>query len=171
MPFDNDNVAYYYPPVLAPTPYSFSIATQRCDCDGCRRSREGLRPPPAVGWPLDLPPMSHELRRVLTEARALVARGWGQGADKVPNHRFAAEGDPAFVYCARGAVREVIGRHVCDFEMERNALRHLARFTPVTGEWNRDLLTVDPEGAVMRFNDWETTRQADVVALFDQALA
>ena len=173
MPFDNNldtvaglpaQVLENYYPVSVPT---FAYV-HRCDCYMCRQYNEASAPP-ATGWRADRPALTPELRRVLIEARALVARGWGQGADKAINQRYQNDADPLYVYCARGAVREAIGTR--GSELERQAMMHLACFAGRVGTWTPEMAEADPEGTMVRFNDWETTRQADVVAVFDRALA
>lgn len=158
MPFDNNNfanMANYYP-------VNFEMAPQ-CGCDHCRRASRTLWAPPG-GWEAQ-PPLSPALRRIITEARALVAKGWVQGSDKAPNSAYRDDDDPLWVYCARGAVREAIGTH--DSYLERAVVAHLASFTPRIG----DVQDGHPDNMLVRFNDWATTTQADVVAVFDRALA
>lgn len=92
---------------------------------------------------------------MLREGRDRVARGWAQGA-------YARDRDGRSVYawtpeacawCALGALR-VSGDFGADYDAARAALE---KFTPAL--------------AVAPFNDATTTTQADVLALFDRAIA
>lgn len=92
---------------------------------------------------------------LLREGRERVARGWTQGAyarDAAGRSVYAWTPE-ACAWCALGAMRGV-GRSGAEYDEARATLERLT-----------------PARSVSSFNDAPTTTQADVLALFDRAIA
>lgn len=93
--------------------------------------------------------------QVLRKARALIKKGWTQGAFARRKNGHTTEDDSAAAvkFCVRGAINRV------------------ARF----GEWQvaskclQDALD-DPWRSLVEFNDAKGRKRAEVVALFDRAI-
>ena len=98
-------------------------------------------------------------KEVLTNAKALIERGWTQGAfaydtiGKVvdPTHSSAC------TWCIAGAVWRVVGFNANALDAYRNTCSILDNLV----EFN----------TVSEFNDHADTTQADVLSVFDEALA
>ena len=93
---------------------------------------------------------------MLREGRERVARGWTQGtyARDRDGRKAYAWAPEACAWCALGAMR-VSGHFGAEYDAARALLE---RFTPAAL-------------AVSSFNDASTTTQADVLALYDRAIA
>jgi hypothetical protein len=129
-----------------------------CQCSDCVRP---FKWPPATGWAPG-PALTPELRAVIVKARQLIAEGWMKGHDKVA---LAGNfGHPRYAYCMRGAIREAGGGKRT--AMTQSAIDHVARFVPTM-----PALATSAEGMVVTFNDAVQTTDADVLEVFDRALA
>jgi hypothetical protein len=101
----------------------------------------------------------NSVEETLRAARKLIAReeDWIKNAEKVKaEDREDGKNRPQF--CAIGAVGEIDGRY------EGEALRLLEEFLP-------DEYKHDGESSIPDFNDAEERTHADVLHLFDQAIA
>jgi hypothetical protein len=92
-------------------------------------------------------PVDEEVRDVLREAKGLVAKGWCQG--------HAREGDK---FCAIGAL--------CTAAWETGDWSVMKRARAALGS----IIPPDYHSSLMQWNDTPGRTQAEVVALFDEAL-
>ena len=104
------------------------------------------------------------IKQILTEARALIEKGWTQGklAKNVWGHQVRYDDPDACAFCSLGALRKAVHKINPDLYPK---LRH--QLALAIGE--------DPSAGseyyqVVRFNDAPGRTQAEVLAMFDKAI-
>jgi hypothetical protein len=106
------------------------------------------------------------VKQVLIEARGLVEKGWCQGtfARTASGEEAHSISPDAHSHCALGAVRAVTLPAFPFIEARVAAREALASFLPPAEDQ-------DAQDQIVVFNDAPERTQADVLALFDRAIA